>query len=383
MLMQVFCQLKCPLNHHSKHATLSSMQKSEILERLSALSARYEKIEPTLALSEKKAEFEQLQAQMSASDFWNNPDNAQKISQKASGLENFVKTWTVIADNLKDLPELSEMANEKELPDIATEVEKTEKDFAAGETETLLSGEYDGHNAILKISTGNGGQDAEDFSQILLRMYLRYAERKGWKVQIMEESTSDVGLKSAMLEITGLNVYGFLKSEHGVHRLIRLSPFNAKSLRQTSFSRVEILPAIEQDTDLDIAESDLRIDVFRSSGAGGQSVNTTDSAVRITYLPLNLVVTCQNEKSQLQNKQAAMKVLKSRLLQLQLEQNAEKIDELRGEQMENSFGSQIRTYTLQPYQLVKDHRTDFEMGSPDKAFDGELDGFADAFLRKS
>jgi len=358
------------------------MQKSEILERLSALTARYKKIEPTLALDKKKAEFEELQAQMSAPDFWNNPDNAQKISQKASALENFVKTWTAISDNLCDLPELADMADEKELPDIATELEKTEKDFNAGETETLLSGEYDGHNAILKISTGNGGQDAEDFSQMLLRMYLRYAERKGWKVQIMEESTSDVGLKSAMIEITGLNTYGFLKSEHGVHRLIRLSPFNAKSLRQTSFSRVEILPMIEQDTDIDLAESDLRIDVFRSSGAGGQSVNTTDSAVRITYLPLNLVVTCQNEKSQLQNKQAAMKVLKSRLLQLQLEQNAEKIDELRGEQMENSFGSQIRTYTLQPYQLVKDHRTDFEMGSPDKAFDGELDGFADAFLRK-
>ena len=358
------------------------MQKSEILERLSALTARYKEIESTLTLNEKKAEFEQLQTQMSAPEFWNDPENAQQVSQKASELENFVKTWTIISDNLHDLPELAEMANEKELEDIATEVGQTEKDFAAGETETLLSGEYDGHNAILKISTGNGGQDAEDFSQMLLRMYLRYAERKGWKVQIMEESTSDVGLKSAMLEITGLNVYGFLKSEHGVHRLIRLSPFNAKNLRQTSFSRVEILPMIEQDTDLDIAESDLRIDVFRSSGAGGQSVNTTDSAVRITYVPLNLVVTCQNEKSQLQNKQAAMKVLKSRLLQLQLEQNAEQIDELRGEQMENSFGSQIRTYTLQPYQLVKDHRTDFEMGSPDKAFDGELDGFVDAFLRK-
>jgi peptide chain release factor 2 len=358
------------------------MQKSEILERLHALTARYKKIEPTLALNEKKAEFEQLQAQMSAPEFWTTPETAQKISQTASGLETFLKTWTQIADNLRDLPQLAEMANETELQDVGSETQKTEKAFSLGETETLLSGEYDGHNAILKISTGNGGQDAEDFSQILLRMYLRYAERKGWKIHILEESESDVGLKSAILEITGINVYGFLKSEHGVHRLIRLSPFNAKSLRQTSFSRVEILPAIEQDTDVVITDSDLRIDVFRASGKGGQSVNTTDSAVRITYIPLNLVVTCQNEKSQLQNKQSAMKVLKSRLLQLKLEQNAEKIDELRGEQMENSFGSQIRTYTLQPYQLVKDHRTDFEMGSPDKVFDGELDGFVDAFLRK-
>ncbi len=370
------------MTHTKNHAILSSMQKSEILERLSALTTRYKEIESTLDLEEKKTKFEQLQSQMSASDFWNNPENAQKVSQKASGLETFIKIWTQIAENLRDLPELAEMADDKELQDIASELKTTEKNFAAGEIETLLSGEYDGYNAILKISTGNGGQDAEDFSQMLLRMYLRYAERKNWKVQIMEESTSDAGLKSAMLEISGLNAYGFLKSEHGVHRLIRLSPFNAKNLRQTSFSRVEILPAIEQDTDIEIADSDLRIDVFRASGCGGQSVNTTDSAVRITYLPLNLVATCQNEKSQLQNKQAAMKVLKSRLLQLQLEQNAERIDELRGEQMENSFGSQIRTYTLQPYQLVKDHRTDCEMGSPDKVFDGELDTFVDAFLRK-
>ncbi len=358
------------------------MEKPEILERLSALKGRFEKIEPTLALGEKKAAFEKLQEEMSTPEFWNTPDNAQKVTQKAAGLESFVKTWQLIADNIRDLPELAEMADAEEMKDIATDVVKTEEDFNKGETETLLSGEYDSHNAILKISTGNGGQDAEDFSQMLLRMYLRYAERKGWKVLITEESTSDVGLKSAMLEISGLNAYGFLKSEHGVHRLIRLSPFNAKSLRQTSFSRVEILPMIEQDTDVDIAESDLRVDVFRSSGAGGQSVNTTDSAVRLTYLPLNLVVTCQNEKSQLQNKHSAMKVLKSRLLQLQLEQNAEKIGELRGEQLENSFGSQMRTYTLQPYQMVKDHRTDFEMGSPDKAFDGELDGFVDAYLRK-
>ena len=370
------------MNHRPKHDTLSLMGKSEILEQLNTLSARYKKIEPTLALEKKNTEFEQLQTLMSTPDFWNTPDEAQKVSQKAAGLESFIKTWTSIADNLRDLPELAEIANEEELKDIALEVEKTEINFSRGESETLLSGEYDGYNAILKISTGNGGQDAEDFSQMLLRMYLRYAERKGWKTQIIEESTSDVGLKSAMLEIKGLNAYGFLKSEHGVHRLIRLSPFNAKNLRQTSFSRVEILPEIEQDTDVEIADSDLRIDVFRASGCGGQSVNTTDSAVRITYLPLNLVVTCQNEKSQLQNKQSAMKVLKSRLLQLQLEQNAEKVDELRGEQMENSFGSQIRTYTLQPYQLVKDHRTDCEMGSPDKAFDGEIDIFVDAFLRK-
>lgn len=358
------------------------MERSEILERLAVLKTRWDKIAPTLDLDAKKSALDDFQKQMSAPEFWNDPDTAQKVSQKAAAAESFLKRWTTIQSTISDLPELLEMASEDEVAELGADFERVEKDFDAGETETLLSGEYDGNNVILKISTGNGGQDAEDFSQMLERMYLRFAEKRDWKTQIVEESESDVGIKSATLEITGVNAYGFLKSEHGVHRLIRLSPFNAKNLRQTSFSRVEVLPAIEQDTDVEIAESDLRIDVFRASGCGGQSVNTTDSAVRITYLPLNLVVTCQNEKSQLQNKQAAMRVLKSRILQLQLEQNAKEINELRGEQMENSFGSQIRTYTLQPYQLVKDHRTDAEMGSPDKAFDGDLSVFIDAYLRQ-
>jgi peptide chain release factor 2 len=256
-----------------------------------------------------------------------------------------------------------------------------EQKFDASEVETFLSGEHDGKNVILSIHTGNGGQDAEDFSKTLLRMYLRFAERKGWKAEVLEESPSDVGIKSATIEISGPLAYGFLKSEHGVHRLIRLSPFNAKNLRQTSFSRVEVLPEVEDDAEIEVEEKDIRVDVFRSSGAGGQSVNTTDSAVRITYLPLNLIVTCQNEKSQLQNKQSAMKVLKSRLLQLKLEQKAQELTDLRGDMMENSFGSQMRTYTLQPYKLVKDHRTDFEHQNPDKVFDGELEGFVEAFLK--
>ncbi len=361
---------------------LPTMQNSDILDQVKDLSHRYQKIEPSLALDEKRNELKKLQSQMSEAGFWDNPEMAQKVSQKAAGIEDFLNTWGGISDTIQTMPELLEMANENDLAALAEEIQKTSSDFIKGETETLLSGKFDGYNAILKISTGNGGQDAEDFSNILLRMYLRYAERKGWKVSLIEESLSDAGLKSATIEINGINAYGFLKSEHGVHRLIRLSPFNAKNLRQTSFSRVEVLPEIEQDTDIKIDDADLRIDVFRSSGCGGQSVNTTDSAVRITYLPLNLVVTCQNEKSQLQNKQSAMKVLKSRLLQLKLEQNTERLEELRGEQMENSFGSQIRTYTLQPYQLVKDHRTDHESGNPDKVFDGDLDGFVEAFLQK-
>jgi peptide chain release factor 2 len=358
------------------------MLKSELLERCNNLHQKFQKLLPVLHLNEKKAELEKYKELVNQSNFWNNPESAQQISQKAAHLETFLKNINLIQSFVTDASELIEISNENELEYIEQELYSTEKKFNILETETLLSGEYDDHNVILKISTGNGGQDAEDFSQRLFRMYLRFAEQEGWKTNILEETVSDVGLKSATIEVKGLNAYGLMKSEHGVHRLIRLSPFNAKNLRQTSFSRVEILPEIKQDTDIEIEEKDIRIDVFRASGCGGQSVNTTDSAVRITYLPLNLSVSCQNEKSQLQNKAAAMKVLKSRLLQLKLEQNANEINELRGEIMENSFGSQIRTYTLQPYKLVKDHRTNFEHPTPDKVFDGDLNGFIEAFLRQ-
>ena len=355
--------------------------KKELLDQLKELQNKLKAIEHTLDLGNKKKELKTLQDKMQASGFWNDQKSAQKISQASSHLEAFIQRWESLSSSIKEFPEFVDMASDKELPELSKDIELLNTKFVQGETELLLSGPYDGRNAILSLHVGNGGQDAEDFTQMLERMYLRFTEQKKWKTKILEESTSDSGLKSATIEISGPNAYGFLKSEHGVHRLIRLSPFNAKSLRQTSFARVEILPEIEQDTDIEINEKDIRIDVFHSSGAGGQSVNTTDSAVRITYLPLNLIVTCQNEKSQLQNKQSAMKVLKSRLLQLKLEQQAEKIEQLRGEMMENSFGSQIRTYTLQPYKLVKDHRTDFEHTNPEKVFDGDVEGFIESYLR--
>ena len=357
-----------------------SMKKKELIERVHNLTARLTSVQKNLGLDKKNEEIKVLQKAMSAPNFWDDPDNAQKISQKAAHVEQFVKNWEDIKTSIEEFPELLEMSDGVELEN---DLDTLEKKFDSAETETFLSGEHDDKNVILSIHTGNGGQDAEDFSQMLMRMYLRFSETKGWKTQIMDESPSDVGLKSATIEISGLLAYGFLKSEHGVHRLIRLSPFNAKNLRQTSFSRVEVLPEVDNDAEIEIAESDIRVDVFRSSGAGGQSVNTTDSAVRITYLPLNLVVTCQNEKSQLQNKQSAMKVLKSRLLQLKLEQQAKELTDLKGDLMENSFGSQIRTYTLQPYKLVKDHRTDCEHQNPDKVFDGDLDGFVEAYLKKA
>lgn len=358
---------------------------NELHGSLETLHEKFKSIEPSLALDEKRSELNDLQQQTQDPEFWNDPDNAQRISQKVSHIGQFLSRWVKIKEDIHNLKELLEMSTEDEdaedLSDLQTEVERLNKEFEQGEVDVLLSEEYDMGNAIISLHVGNGGQDAEDFCQMLYRMYLRFAERHEWRIEILEESTSDVGLKSAMFEVKGPMAYGLCKSEHGVHRLIRLSPFNAKSLRQTSFARVEVLPEIHDTDEVIIDEKDLRVDVFRSSGCGGQSVNTTDSAVRITYLPLNIVVTCQNEKSQLQNKQSAMKVLQSRLLKLKLEQKAEKINELRGDMMENSFGSQIRTYTLQPYKLVKDHRTDFEHAQPDKVFDGELEGFVESYLR--
>ena len=321
-----------------------------------------------------------LQEKINQPGFWDNPDEAQKISQQASQKETQLNRWQNLGDNLRDFSDMADSALEAELNEFVPELEVLQKQLKDIRTETLLDGEYDDHNAIVTLQVGNGGQDAEDFCKMLQRMYLRWAESQDYKAAILEESRSDDGLRSCQLSISGPMAYGFLRSEHGVHRLIRLSPFNAKSLRQTSFARVEVIPEIESETELTIDPNDLRIDVFRSGGAGGQSVNTTDSAVRITYLPLNLVVTCQNEKSQHQNKDSALKVLRSRLAQLKAEQQAAELNQLRGDMLENSFGSQIRTYTLQPYKLVKDHRTDYEENQPDRVFDGNLKGFIESYL---
>ncbi len=327
-------------------------------------------------LEEKASEYAQ---QMSDPAFWNIPERAQEISQLAANVEK----QKANIEQLQSLPSLKELlseADESDLPELQNEVKSIQKTAEAMRVQQLFSGEYDEKSAIITLSVGNGGQDAEDFCNMLLRMYLRWADMRGATAQLLESSESDVGLKSATLSIKMQNAYGLLQGEHGVHRLIRMSPFNAKGLRQTSFARVEILPDLGKSDAIEIAPSDIRIDVFRSSGAGGQSVNTTDSAVRITYLPLGLVVTCQNEKSQLQNKESAMRVLTARLAQLKSEQQASTLSEIKGTMLENSFGSQIKTYTLQPYKLVKDHRTEYEETQPDKVLSGEIDQFLETYL---
>lgn len=354
----------------------------ELLDRLKLLSERFESVRDKLDLEKKQTELEGFNQQMQEPGFWDSPENAQRISQKAAQLEQFIGIWQEIGSNIRELPDLIAVASESELEELAGEVDFIEQTFSSKELELLFDGDHDEANAIVSIHVGTGGQDAEEFTQWLERMYLRYAEAKGWKATILEESSTEDGLKSATIAIQGSYAYGYLQAEHGVQRLIRLSPFNAKNLRQTSFAKVEVIPEIENDAAIEISSEDIRVDVFRSSGAGGQSVNTTDSAVRITYLPLNIVVTCQNERSQQQNKDTAMKILKSKLIQIKAEQQAEKLEELRGDKLEANFGSQIRTFTLQPYRLVKDHRTDYEESDPQKVLDGSIDGFIEAWLRR-
>ena len=312
-------------------------------------------------------------------------EKATTISKELEFLKNEVDGFETIEKKVADLAELisiCEDVSDEEKDDIEKQSEKIQKEFEALEFKSLLGGEYDKNDVILAIRSGAGGVDAQDWAQMLLRMYLRWAEKNGFTAHIVEETRgAEAGIKSATLEISGPYAYGYLQSEAGVHRLVRLSPFNADSLRQTSFAIAEVLPIIEEIAEVHIQPQDLVIDTYRASGAGGQHVNTTDSAVRITHLPTNIVVTCQSERSQLQNKEQAMKVLKARIHQRYLEEQHAEKQKLRGEYKSADWGNQIRSYVLHPYKMVKDHRTKHETSDAEKVLDGELYDFIESYLR--
>jgi peptide chain release factor 2 len=317
---------------------------------------------------------------------WDHPKKAEKTLKELKYWQELKGKWRSLSQKADDIEELLTMISEddkNEYEELQKEFAQLEKSYNSAHVELVLSEPYDKNDAIMVISSGTGGTEAQDWAEMLLRMYLRYIENKGWKATVAEKNVApDAGIKSATIEVSGIMAYGFLKGEHGTHRLVRLSPFNAKNLRQTSFALVEVLPVIPEDEGVEINEKDLRIDTFRASGAGGQHVNTTDSAVRITHIPTGMVVSCQSERSQQQNRAQAMNVLRGRLTQKLIEEKKEKIDELKGGYKEAAWGNQIRSYVFQPYTMVKDHRTNAETSQVQNVMDGDLDLFVEAFLLK-
>lgn len=353
----------------------------QILKRLSELQLKVETAMERLNLKQEQDKLESLEAQMGAQDFWNDPQSAAKVSQEAASLRNHIESWVQLHRDVMVAIELAEIGDDSMADDLNTNLDRLEKNYFAKEFELKLSGEHDRSSAILSIYAGTGGTDAQDWAEMLLRMYLRYAEKEGYTAEVVDRSNGEeAGIKSCTVEINGSYVYGKLKCERGVHRLVRLSPFNSDNLRQTSFAMVEVLPQLEHPEEVDIDEKDLRIDVFRAGGHGGQSVNTTDSAVRITHVPTGTVVTIQNERSQLQNKEKAMAILKARLTALMIEQQKEELSQIKGKPQSADWGSQIRSYVLHPYTKVKDHRTNHETSQAQQVLDGDIDEFIDSYL---
>lgn len=325
---------------------------------------------------------------MQETSFWENIKEAQQITQQAKGIKDRIDRFNLIISKIEDLEVLIELSEEEEddssIVEMKSELKELTLDTDRFRVEILLSGKYDINNAILTLHTGAGGSDAQDWTEMLYRMYSRWCEKKGYKIEILDYQPSDeAGIKAVTLKITGEYAYGYLMAEKGVHRLVRISPFNANGKRQTSFASCEVLPELTDNQDVEIKPDDLRIDTYRSGGAGGQHVNKTDSAIRITHIPTGIVVQCQNERSQHSNKQTAMKMLMAKLLDLKERAKKDRIEDLTGDLKENGWGSQIRSYVFHPYNLVKDHRTNTEMGNVDAVMDGDIDIFIEAYLRQN
>ena len=325
-----------------------------------------------------------MEKQSAKPDFWSDQAKAQSVMRQLAEHKKVVEKWRGLEKKVADIAESLPLAEEDTLfrEEVGSEIETVASNLDALELEMVFSSEYDARNAILAIHAGAGGTESQDWAEMLLRMYLRWAERHGCKTEVLDTSPGDeAGIKSVTIGVSGDYAFGYLKSEHGVHRLVRLSPFDSDHARHTSFVLIEVLPEAEADVDVKIDPDDLKVDVFRSSGPGGQHMQKTSSAVRITHLPTKLVVTCQSERSQYQNKEIALKILQSRLLNLELAKRAEERAKLKGERIEAGWGSQIRSYVLHPYRMVKDHRTDYQTSDTDAVLDGDLDGFITAYLR--
>jgi len=334
-----------------------------------------------------KEKLKELTKETEAQDFWNQPEKAQTVLKKKKSLENQIGRYEKLESGFNDMPDLialaEEIEDESEADAILAMYKELTEALESLKLDTLLDGKYDHNNAIISVHAGTGGVDAMDWAQMLYRMYHRWAEKKGYKVTLVDfQDDTEAGIKSATMIVEGENAYGYLKNEKGVHRLVRISPFNAAGKRQTSFAALEVMPEIEDDVSVEIDPNDLRIDTYRSSGAGGQHVNTTDSAIRITHIPTHIVVTCQNERSQNQNKEVAMRILASKLLELKEQEHKENLKELKGDFSLITWGNQIRSYVFQPYTMVKDHRTGAEVGNVSGVMDGDIDYFINEKLKQ-
>ena len=343
-------------------------------------------VKGALDLDNKTRKIEEIEREMEAPDFWDDPEVSQRKMKELKGYKDDVETCRNLEQKLEDIATLIEMGDEENDPDIVAEVEQEVAEYDAAyekiRIKTLLSGEYDGDNAIVSLHAGAGGTESCDWASMLYRMYTRWAADKGFSVEVLDSLDGDeAGIKSITFQVNGENAYGYLKSEHGVHRLVRISPFNAAGKRQTSFVSCDVMPDIEEDIDIEVKDEDIRIDTYRSSGAGGQHINKTSSAIRITHYPTGIVVTCQNERSQHVNKDKAMQMLKAKLFLLKQQENANKAAGIRGEVSEIGWGNQIRSYVMQPYTMVKDHRTGAETGNVDSVMDGSIDLFINAYLK--
>ncbi len=362
------------------------LQYEEMILEFEGLKPQLKELAAALDLEHLRGEIAALEEQSAAPDFWNDSENSQKILQKMGALKAKVSQFDKLSEDFDDVITMAQLANEEDdesmLDEIISLAAKTKAALEEQKLITLLSGEFDAKNAILTFHAGAGGTEAQDWVEMLYRMYNRWAERHNFKVSLLDYlEGEEAGIKSASILVEGMNAYGFLKSENGVHRLVRVSPFDASGRRHTSFASLEVMPEIDEDTTVDIRPEDIEMEVYRSSGAGGQKVNKTSSAVRLIHKPTGIVCACQTQRSQLQNREYAMRMLVSKLVEIKEREHLDKISDIKGEQLQIAWGAQIRSYVFMPYTLAKDHRTGFEMGNIQAVMDGDLDGFINAYLR--